>query len=143
MLIEYPQDGYNTFANILVLNSKMLAMYPTEHDKYDKLTPEQQEALATNATMWIRTCPSIKLPNPIENDVIDAQVVIMASSIDMSLSSYDPNAKAVTKEKVGDLEVDYDPRYKAGDDVMHPMAKRLLRPYGCSSGDGFSQSKVN
>jgi len=141
-LIVYPTPNWNTFADLATLVGVMGQNFPDEALKFGTFTQEKQTALAINAGTWIKTCSNITYPSPLPSDFVLAQVAIMATSLDKSPLDYDVNERAITKEKVGELEVDYDPKYKGSSMDVHPFVYRLLSPYGCSGNTGFSQSNT-
>jgi len=142
MLIIYPNNNWNSFLPLSDLVAGMEYQFPTRATEFLKLPIEQQNASAMNAGTWIRTCNGLKIPSPVVQDIIIAQIAIMATTMGQDPLAYDPNEKAITKEKVGDLEVNYDPAYKGDTLDINPLIYRLLSPYGCSGGtsNGFSQS---
>ena len=139
MLIIYPTNNWNTFATLPTLILAMEYQFPTHATAFKLLPIEQQNSIAMNAGTWIRTCQGLKYPSPLTQDFVLAQVAIMASTYAQDPLTYDPNARAITKEKVGSLEVDYDPKYKGDSLDINPLIYRYLSPYGCSGGKGFRQ----
>ena len=141
MLIIYPTNNWNSFGSLQDLTAVMGYQFPDSVPEFNKMTPEQQTALAMNAGTWIRTCKGIKFPSPMTQDFMSAQVAIMVQNMgNAEFMNFDPNQRAITKEKVGDLEVEYDPKYKHDAYDIHPLIYRYLSPYGCSGNKGFSQS---
>jgi len=140
MLIIYPAQNWNTFLPLPDLIRAMEYQFPTEAVEFQKMTIELQNASAMNAGTWIRTCRGLKIPSPVPQDIVLAQVAIMASTLGQNPLDHDPNSRAITKEKVGELEIEYDPKYKGDALDINPMIYRLLSPFGCSGNNGFSQS---
>jgi hypothetical protein len=92
----------------------------------------------------IRLCTGITLPTDNEIDLREGQAHLLLQAARVDMTQHDHNAKYVTKEKVGTLEVDYEAG-KSGDVTQFPpMAKLFLGQYGCSGGGGsFSQSTTS
>ena len=144
MIIIYPAQNFNSFATVATLATVMNMQFPKDSAKYLGLPQAEQDSLAINAGTWIRTCPSIKYPHPLPQDFILAQVAIMVQYMGIEdFMAFDPNERAITKEKVGSLEVDYDPSYKHDKYDIHPLIYRYLAPYGCGGNKNFSQSNTS
>ena len=141
MIILYPAQNWNSFGTVTTLATVMAMQFPIEAPKFTALPVEQQTALAINAGTWIRTCQGLKYPSPLPQDFMLAQVAIMVQYMGIeNFMQHDPSKRAITKEKVGSLEVDYDPKYKEDQYDIHPLVYRYLSQYGCSQNKGFSQS---
>jgi len=147
MLISYPQQNWNSFASLQTLEAVLQYSFPKEAKEFDKLQPNEKEALASHAGLWIKTCRSLDLSSlehnghiTIPEELVLAQVALFAGNIGRSPLEYDPTAKAVTMEKVGDIEIRYDASKRGGDFEINPLIYRLLEPFGCRKSGGFSQS---
>ena len=147
MLIIYPAPNWNSFAKLQDLVLGMQFQFPARAKEFGKLTPEEQTALGANAGLWMRTCQGLTIPKvqgAIPQDIILAQIAIMASSYDKDPLDYDYKDSAITSEKVGSLAVTYDVTKLNSMFDINPMIYRLLAPYGCKNGQGgFSQSKIH
>jgi len=142
-LIIYPSDGWNTFAS--EADADMFFATRPNSTTWEALTTAQKEAKLTSTASMIRLCKGIVLPDDNEVDLIEGQLHLVDYALKNDTADFDPNSKYITKEKVGDLEVDYsDKRYLQSDIVYPSMTKLYLQQYGCSGGSGsFSQSKVH
>jgi hypothetical protein len=145
MLILPPAKNYNSFLPLADLEQIMMSFFPQDAQEFGKLNQLDKEALAMWAGLFIRSCKGFEYDphHPLAQDVPLAQVAIMAGNIGKNPLEYSPDAKAIKREKVGDLEVEYDTAYKSAGADINPLIYRLLSPFGCSGGSsGFSQSKV-
>jgi len=144
MIIIYPAENFNSFVTVAEAETVMKMQFPKDAVKFATLPADEKEALCFNSGTWIRTCKGITYPHPLPQDFILAQVAIMVQYMGMEdFMQHDSSERAITKEKVGDLEVDYDPKYKGDKYDIHPLIYRYLSPYGCSGGNsGFSQSST-
>ena len=140
MLINYPAPNWNTFLPLADIITSMEFQFPDKAVEFKLLTVEKQNSVIANAGMWIRTCKGLTIPNPVAQDIVLAQVAIVASRYTTCPLAHDPHDRAITKEKVGEVEVDYDPKYKGDNLDINPLIYRLLSPYGCTGNTGFSQS---
>jgi len=143
-LIPYPTNGYNTFATVPDITLIIERLFIEKAVEWNALGILKQTSIAEQTFMYIMTCPKLKIPPDYSDTVKEAfttaQAFLCLNWMDKDLFSIDLDARAVTKEKVGDLEVDYDVRFKASTDEQHPYFYRILSPYGCSASSGFSQS---
>ena len=141
MIIIYPAQNWNSFVTVAEAETIMAMQFPQEVPKYIALSNAEKEALCFNSGTWIRTCRGLKYPSPLPQDFMLAQVAIMVQYMGIeNFMQHDPSQRAITKEKVGSLEVDYDPKYKEDQYDIHPLVYRYLSQYGCSQNKGFSQS---
>ena len=141
MIIIYPAQNWNSFVTVAEAETIMTMQFPNEASKFVLLSNAEKEALCFNSGTWIRTCPAIKYPSPLPQDFMLAQVAIMVQYMGIdNFMQHDPSQRAITKEKVGSLEVDYDPKYKEDQYDIHPLVYRYLSQYGCSQNKGFSHS---
>ena len=144
MIIIYPTENWNSFLPLSDLIGGMKFQFPTKVKEFQSMSTDMQMASAANAGMWIRTCKGLKIPeHVIPQDMVLAQIAIMASTIGIDPLEHNPSDRAITKEKVGSLEVEYDPKFKGNDPDINPLIYRLLSPYGCSGNKGFSQSNTS
>lgn len=142
MLTLYPADNWNTFGTLQDIQTILQFYYPKTLDAFNALSVDEQNALIVHAGYFIKTCPNITYPDPMVSDFLLAQTSLVAMEI-TNPTQHVTVDRSITKEKVGDLEVDYDPRYKTEEGMTPPSEfYRIMRPYGCSKGTGFSQSKV-
>ena len=142
MIIIYPATNWNSFVTPAEADTIMKMQFPKDAVTYESMSDVEREALCFNSGTWIRTCKSLKYPSPLPQDFMLAQVAIMVQYMGIdNFMQHDPSKRAITKEKVGNLEVDYDPKYKEDQYDIHPLVYRYLSQYGCSGGgSGFSQS---
>lgn len=147
MLIIYPAPNWNSFGKLTDLIAGMEFQFPTYAEKFKKLDPKEQNAVAANAGLWMRTCEGLTIPTPnhtVPQDIVLAQIAIMASTYGRDPLAYDYKESAITSEKVGSLAVTYDVSKLNSMFDINPLIYRLLAPYGCTSGaGGFSQSRIH
>lgn len=141
-LVIYPATGWNSFATQVDIDAWIESFTPD--NTWKNLSPEAKEAYTLQGAFFIKMCPNITLPETAEDDLVTAQALNAFYAYNRGGFVYDPNARAVIREKVGDLEVEYDANYKSEQVDMPPNAVTLLRQYGCtpSSTSGFSQSNI-
>jgi len=141
-LILYPTDNWNSFASVQVADiiiggfvaSDGQAAYLAGDDAY-------KEAILTQTALQIKLCPNISLPATLENDLELAQCYLVTHALTVDMMSYDANDRAVTKEQVGTLSVEYDANLKGDVSEFDSMTSALLKQYGCSNkSSGFGQS---
>jgi len=142
-LIIYPTQNWNSFADLSSLIASATVMYPVEVQAFISLPPEYQEAFASHAGLYIKTCPKITYPDPISTDFIAAQSALMLSmSVSGSGLQRNGNERAITSETVDVLSVTYDVNFKIDGYVAPEYVYRLLSPYGCKDplkSGGFMQ----
>ena len=143
MLITYPLPDYTSFIASADIKAFALQYSPTFGIVFGGLTQAEQDNLATDATLQIRICPSLKLePKPAPMDVKLGQLYLMEHLFNNPMSEIDPNTRAITSEKVGSLAVTYDTVLKVDAWAFPQIVYNLLAPYGCSNSKGFSQSRI-
>ena len=144
-LIKYPLDNAETFGTVAEVTLMIEKYFIEKAIEWNTIGILQQTSIVEQTFMYIMTCKGLKIPTDyntqVEADFITSQAFLSASWINKDLFDVDMNSRAITKEKVGDLEVDYDPKYKTEGDAQHPYFYRMMAKYGCSDGGGgFSQS---
>ena len=146
MIIKYPATNWNSFLSTSDLEKAMAYQFPAKATDFAKLDQATKDAAVMNAGTWIRTCKGLKLPeHTVPQDVVLAQVAIVASTIGQDPLAHDPFERAVIEETVGPITMKYDAKTRANADPLdiNPLIYRLLAPFGCSKGNGFSQSRIN
>jgi len=139
MLIIYPITGWSSFLTEPEADKFMKVQ--KDDGGWDKLTTEQKSMLLTQTTAQIRLCTGIKLPTTAEADLKAGQGYLLLQATRSDMTVFDPNEKDVTKEKVGEIEINYAYRDKNSTvTTFPPMAVLFLEQYGCSGNSGFSQS---
>jgi len=143
MLITYPLPDYTSYIDSAEIKAFALKHTPSFGVVFGGLTQVEQDNLATEATLQIRICPSFKLePKPAPMDVKLGQLYLMEHLFNNPMGDIDPNARAITSEKVGALAVTYDTALKFDALAFPQIVYNLLAPYGCSNSKGFSQSRI-
>ena len=141
-LILYPTDNWNSFASVQAADiiiggfvaSDGQAAYLAGDEAY-------KEAILTQTALQIKLCPNISLPDTLESDLELAQSYLVVHALTVDMMSYDANDRAVTKEQVGTLSVEYDANLKGDVSEFDTMTSALLKQYNCqSSKGGWGQS---
>ena len=141
MLIIYPKDGWSTFLSQLEADDFMTKQ--KDDGGWSALTTDQKDMLLTQTTAQIRLCSGIKLPTANEQDLKAGQGYLLLQATRSDMTMFDPNEKDITKEKVGEIEINYAYRDKNSTVVTFPpMAVLFLEQYGCGKSTGFSQSNT-
>jgi len=145
-LTTYPDPDATSFATVDEATMIIEKYFIEKAIEWNNIGVLKQTSILEQTYMYIMTCPNLAIPtdyDAVSDTFKTAQSFLSLTWMDKDLFNIDMNGRAITKEKVGDLEVDYDVRYKVTADEQHPYFYRLLSPYGCSSGStSFSQSKV-
>lgn len=144
-LIKYPNDGANTFATVAEATLIIEKYFIEKAIEWNELGILKQTSLMQQTYVYMMTCPNLNIPTDYDNhsDTFKtAQSFLALTWMDKDLFSIDMNGKSIKREKVGDLEVEYDTALKVDADQEHPYFYRLLSPYGCTSSTGFSQSST-
>lgn len=139
-LVIYPLDGWNSFVTLLEADT-IIATYVNDNG-YLALTDPEKEAHLIQSAMLISLCPNIVLPVDTEEQLKNAQCQLTVYNLINDPLAYDPNEKAINKEKVDSLEVGYDVNFKKDPDALTfpPVVMYMLKPYGCKTSGGFTQS---
>ena len=138
MLIQYPEENWNTFLSQAEADAFMSNM--VERGDWDNYTVEQKEFSLTSTASQIRLCKGITLPEDNETDLKEGHGYLLLQAVRVDQTQYDPNDRAVKKEGVGSLQVEYDTNKKSAGLEFPPMSKLYLQQYGCSGSTSFSQS---
>jgi len=140
-LIVYPADNYDSFGTLVEIDAYVATL--TTSETWDSLTDAVKEVYCRQATTLIASCNGITLPDDTTEDLKKAQAISAVYISVNSVEDYDPNARAVTYEKVDTLAVAYDANKKSDGVTIPPYAQSFLKQYGCSkSNTGFSQSHL-
>lgn len=143
-LIAYPATDWNTFGDLATIDANINAMVVSANvTAYLALTLAEKEAILIQTARQIRLCGKITLPETLEDDLVLAQSYLAVYAVGLDMLEYDPNNKAVTYEKVGDIATAYANGQKGSNTDFDPMTSSLLKQYGCRGrSSGFSQSTV-
>jgi len=141
MLVPFPQNSWNTFADGAMADLIIGDMVKGEGvTKYLNLSQPEKEAILVQTAMQIRACPSIKLPTEADSILNIAQCYLIVHALEVDMMSYDANGRAITNETVDVISVSYDARYKGLNSDFPPMVRNLLSGFGCSGvSGGFKQ----
>ncbi len=140
-LIIYPTQDWQSFLDEAEADAWML--HQRDNGGWDTLPIEQKELLLIQTASQIRLCNNIVLPDDNEADLKEGQAYLLLQATRTDMTLFDPNEKDITKEKVGELEVNYAYRDKDMTATSFPpMSTLFLSQYGCKSGGGYSQSRV-
>jgi len=145
-LTTYPDPNATSFATVSEATTIIEKYFIEKAIEWNSIGVLKQTSLLEQTYMYIMTCPHLAIPP--DYDVIaetfkTAQSFLALTWMNKDLFDVDLNSRSVKREKVGDLEVEYDTALKVHSDEQHPYFYRLLSPYGCSAGSSsFSQSKV-
>ena len=141
-LIIYPDTGWDSFVSVADADTIIGGF--TSDGGYSALDAAGKEAILKQTALQIRLCPNIVLPDAVESDLELAQCYLTTHALTTDMLSFDSADRAVTKEKVGEIEVAYDSSYKATDNSGFPtLVYQLLSRYGCrNTASGFSQGTL-
>jgi len=141
MLVPFPQDYWNTFADIANADLIIGDMVQGEGvTKYLGLADPEKEAILIQTAMQIRSCPSIKLPTDADSLLNIAQAYLVVHALEVDMVSYDANGRAITSETVDVISVSYDASKRGLNSDFPPMVRNLLNGFGCSGvSGGFKQ----
>jgi len=128
MIIVYPEDGWNSFVDVIVAGEKLEAI--GGGDKWNALTdPEKEQMLIKSAMLLtVSATPSTECNFP------DAQVLLIQFDLENGgkyLSFEDSSGGEYTRAKVGTLEVEYNLKDEgigmaSGGGGLPPMVTTIL-----------------
>ena len=140
-LILYPQDNWDSFASVsaadIIIGGFVTSAGQTA---YLALDEAGKEAILRQTALQIKLCPSMVLPDTLENDLEVAQCYLTVHALTTDMLAFDSNDKAITSERVDTLAVTYDVDKKGSNAEFDNMTSALLAQYGCNAqSSGFKQ----
>ena len=141
-LIIFPLDNYDSFVSVVDADA-IIGGFVVSDGQTAYLAGDEayKEAILKQTCLQIRLCPNISLPADIESNLELAQCYLVVHALTVDMMSYDANDRAVTKEQVGTLSVEYDANLKGDVSEFDSMTSALLKQYGCNNkSSGFGQS---
>ncbi len=140
-LIIYPTDYWDTFASVQIADTIIgNFVVSAGQTAYLALDEAGKEAILRQTALQMKLCPSIVLPETLENDLELAQCYLTTHALTTDMLSFDANDKAITGERVDTLGVTYDVDKKGSNSDFDDMTSALLKQYGCNNqASGFTQ----
>ena len=140
-LIIYPDAGYNSFISVLEADEIINGF--TNDRGWATFTTEDKEKNLKQAFTYMALCPKFKPPDDNNDSLRMAQALLTIYYIGTDPFEYDPNSAAVTREKLGSMEIEYQAGMKhRGGMVFPPYVVTLLKPYGCKGVTGTRQTRI-